>query len=123
MYIPSTEQAPLYIRDEEDKNIQTNSFLSPQWGGILIYNIAPPRDNETLPIRPNIDMKKVMEVFLAQVRLLLNLHVQVSRITLLSHDVTLGSAIIQLFHACLVNNQNYALRCHGQLNALLQTLL
>ena len=93
MYIPSTEQAPLYIRDEEDKHIRTNSFLSPQWGGILIYNIAPPRENESLPIRPNIDMKKVMEVFLAQVRLLLNLHVQVSRITLLSHDVTYGSAI------------------------------
>ena len=26
---------------------------------------------------------------------------------------------IQLFHACLVNSQNYATRCHGQLNALL----
>ena len=25
----------------------------------------------------------------------------------------------QLFHVCLVNSQNYALRCHGQLNALL----
>ena len=27
--------------------------------------------------------------------------------------------IIQLFHACLVNSQNYATRCRGQLNALL----
>ena len=26
---------------------------------------------------------------------------------------------IQLFHACLVNSQNYAMRCRGQLNALL----
>ena len=26
---------------------------------------------------------------------------------------------IQLFHACLVNSQNYATRCRGQLNALL----
>ena len=27
--------------------------------------------------------------------------------------------IIQLFHACLVNSQNYDTRCRGQLNALL----
>ena len=27
--------------------------------------------------------------------------------------------IIQLFHACLVNSQNYATKCRGQLNALL----
>ena len=27
--------------------------------------------------------------------------------------------IIQLFHACLVNSQNYATRYRGQLNALL----
>ena len=26
---------------------------------------------------------------------------------------------IQLFHVCLVNSQNYATRCFGQLNALL----
>ena len=26
---------------------------------------------------------------------------------------------IQLFHACLVNSQNYATRCRGQLKALL----
>ena len=26
---------------------------------------------------------------------------------------------MQLFHACLVNSQNYASRCCGQLNALL----
>ena len=26
---------------------------------------------------------------------------------------------IQLFHACLVNSQNYATRCRGQLNVLL----
>ena len=30
-----------------------------------------------------------------------------------------GTNIIQLFHACLVNSQNYAPRCGGQLNALL----
>ena len=30
----------------------------------------------------------------------------------------LGAAI-QLFHACLVNSQNYATRCRGQFNALL----
>ena len=39
-----------------------------------------------------------------------------STLPLRSH---LARYIIQLFHACLVNSQNYATRCHGQHNALL----
>lgn len=76
VYVPSKDQYPLYIRDDDEQNIPTNSFLSPQWGGILIYNIPLPQPNDTLPIRPSVDMKRVMEVFVAQLRLLLNLHVQ-----------------------------------------------
>lgn len=82
VYVPSRDQNPLYIRDDNNDNIPTNSFLSPQWGGILIYNTPPPGPNDTLPIRPSIDMKKVMEVFVAQLRLLLNLHAQVSSDTI-----------------------------------------
>ena len=36
-----------------------------------------------------------------------------------SIDASFPMYIIQLFHACLVNSQNYAPRCRGQLNALL----
>ena len=34
-------------------------------------------------------------------------------------DLKAQSDRIQLFHACLVNSQNYAMRYRGQLNALL----
>lgn len=54
--------------------------MSPQWGGIHIYNIVPPSKNATWPVKQWIDMARVMEVFLAQIRLLLNLHSEVSLI-------------------------------------------
>ncbi|EGC36310.1 hypothetical protein DICPUDRAFT_54711 [Dictyostelium purpureum] len=34
IYIPSKSQSPLYIRSDQD----SNSFLIPQWGGIIIHN-------------------------------------------------------------------------------------
>ena len=55
----------------------SNAFLSPRWGGILIYNTET-RANATAPPTVNVDVKRVMEVFLTQLRLLLNIHVQVS---------------------------------------------
>ena len=36
-----------------------------------------------------------------------------------NYSVFSGLGNIQLFHSCLVNSQNYATRCRGQLNALL----
>lgn len=63
-----------------DNKVESNSFLSPQWGGIYIYNVAPPSANSTLPEQKILDMGRIMEVFLAQFRLLLNLHTQASSV-------------------------------------------
>ena len=50
----------------------SNAFLSPQWGGIMIYNLhrtAPM--NATSPEKIAVDMKPVMNIFLTQLKLLL----------------------------------------------------
>uniref|UniRef100_A0A5F9D882 Phosphatidylinositol glycan anchor biosynthesis class S n=1 Tax=Oryctolagus cuniculus TaxID=9986 RepID=A0A5F9D882_RABIT len=49
----------------------TNAFHSPRWGGIMVYNVDPKAYNGSrLPVRVEVDMVRVMEVFLAQLRLL-----------------------------------------------------
>lgn len=47
----------------------TNAFHSPRWGGIMVYNVDPKIYNASeLPVRVEVDMVRVMEVFLAQLR-------------------------------------------------------
>ncbi|KAK3602026.1 hypothetical protein CHS0354_013067, partial [Potamilus streckersoni] len=73
VYVPTRDEHPLHIRDDTGMNLASNAFLSPRWGGIYIYNIPSPPQNASLPVRPSIDMRKVMEIFLFQIRLLFNL--------------------------------------------------
>nr|XP_022288860.1 GPI transamidase component PIG-S-like [Crassostrea virginica] len=76
VYIPSRDQHPLQIKHKNGENVRTNSFLSPQWGGIVIQNLPSPPPNSTLPFRASVDMKTVMEVFLTQLRLLMDFNIQ-----------------------------------------------
>ena len=71
VYVPTMDgQAPLHIvGDGDDALIDSNSFLIPRWGGVCIYNV--PRSNSSADSVAEIDMGKVMGVFLAQLRELL----------------------------------------------------
>lgn len=62
------------------KQLPSNAFLSPRWGGILIYNTEQKDANASSSLAQSvqIDMHRVMEVFVSQVRLLLNIHAQVN---------------------------------------------
>ncbi|XP_067864670.1 GPI transamidase component PIG-S [Heptranchias perlo] len=74
LYVPEYSHSPLYIRDSNGSPVETNAFHSSRWGGIMIYNVDHERLNETLhPISVKVDMARVMEVFLAQLRLLLGI--------------------------------------------------
>ncbi|XP_045189708.2 GPI transamidase component PIG-S-like [Mercenaria mercenaria] len=86
VYVPSKDQYPLYIKGDNGQKLASNSFLSPQWGGIHIYNIAPPQASATLPVKSSLNMAQVMEVFLSQLRLLLNLHAQIGDVDFLPVD-------------------------------------
>ncbi|XP_052544784.1 GPI transamidase component PIG-S [Tympanuchus pallidicinctus] len=71
LYVPERSHSPLYIHDKDGAPVATNAFHSPRWGGIMIYNVEVPASPQTsLPLHVDVDMLRVMEVFLAQLRLL-----------------------------------------------------
>ncbi|OXB73374.1 UNVERIFIED_CONTAM: hypothetical protein H355_017028 [Colinus virginianus] len=71
LYVPERSHSPLYIQDKDGAPVLTNAFHSPRWGGIMIYNVEAPASPQTsLPLHVDVDMVRVMEVFLAQLRLL-----------------------------------------------------
>ncbi|XP_075052905.1 GPI-anchor transamidase component PIGS [Mixophyes fleayi] len=74
LYVPEYFHSPLYIQDKEAKRVPSNAFHSPRWGGIMIYNVDYGNSDELVfPVRVDIDMVRVMEVFLTQLRLLLGI--------------------------------------------------
>lgn len=74
LYIPERSHSPLYIQDKDGAPVSTNAFHSPRWGGIVVYNVeAPAAPQASLPLHVDVDMVRVMEVFLAQLRLLFGL--------------------------------------------------
>uniref|UniRef100_A0A8D0GH31 Phosphatidylinositol glycan anchor biosynthesis class S n=1 Tax=Sphenodon punctatus TaxID=8508 RepID=A0A8D0GH31_SPHPU len=71
LYVPERSHSPLYIQDKDGAAVPTNAFHSPRWGGIMVYNVDSVAANKTLlPVRVDVDMVRVMEVFLTQLRLL-----------------------------------------------------
>ncbi|XP_027582572.1 GPI transamidase component PIG-S [Pipra filicauda] len=74
LYVPERSHSPLYIHDKDGAPVSTNAFHSPRWGGIMVYNVeAPASPQASLPLHVDVDMARVMEVFLAQLRLLFGL--------------------------------------------------
>ncbi|XP_038129962.1 GPI transamidase component PIG-S [Cyprinodon tularosa] len=72
LYVPDAHHSPLYIQDHHKQEVPSNAFHSPRWGGIMIYNVDGYYGPEAeFPVDININMAKVMGVFLAQLRLLL----------------------------------------------------
>ncbi|XP_036444604.1 GPI transamidase component PIG-S [Colossoma macropomum] len=72
LYVPDAQHSPLFIRDHSKREVPSNSFHSPRWGGIMVYNVNDMYGPEAeFPVDININMSKVMGVFLAQLRLML----------------------------------------------------
>ncbi|KAM9451427.1 GPI transamidase component PIG-S [Clarias gariepinus] len=72
LYVPEAHHSPLFIRDHRKNEVPSNAFHSPRWGGIMVYNVNDMYEPEAeFPVDININMGKVMGVFLAQLRLLL----------------------------------------------------
>ncbi|XP_053702741.1 GPI transamidase component PIG-S isoform X3 [Synchiropus splendidus] len=69
LYVPDAHHSPLHIRDHRKQEVPSNAFHSPRWGGIMVYNVNDEYGPEAeLPVDLNIDMARVMGVFLAQLR-------------------------------------------------------
>uniref|UniRef100_A0A8C2EDY4 Phosphatidylinositol glycan anchor biosynthesis, class S n=1 Tax=Cyprinus carpio TaxID=7962 RepID=A0A8C2EDY4_CYPCA len=72
LYVPDAHHSPLFIRDHSKREVPSNAFHSPRWGGIMVYNVNEMYGPEAeRPVDININMAKVMGVFLAQLRLML----------------------------------------------------
>ena len=60
---------------------ESNGFLSPQWGGFIIYNVK--RDTkEGSPKHITLELKHVMKTFLEQLRLLIGIPPKVELLTI-----------------------------------------
>ncbi|KAM7398031.1 hypothetical protein PAMA_006075 [Pampus argenteus] len=69
LYVPDANHSPLYINDRKKQEVPSNAFHSPRWGGIMVYNVDSFYGPEAVfPVDININMAKVMGVFLAQLR-------------------------------------------------------
>ncbi|KAF7316382.1 GPI transamidase component PIG-S [Mycena indigotica] len=51
VFVPSATRRPMYILNSQGEPTSANSFLLPQWGGIIIYN-PPAEDTLQSPMRP-----------------------------------------------------------------------
>ncbi|KAM4619720.1 GPI transamidase component PIG-S [Polymixia lowei] len=79
LYVPDAHHSPLYIHGHRKQEVPSNAFHSPRWGGIMVYNVNDFYGPETeFPVDININMMKVMGVFLAQLRLMLGVQSSVS---------------------------------------------
>ncbi|KAJ3393639.1 hypothetical protein HDU84_001414 [Entophlyctis sp. JEL0112] len=79
VYIPSRAQSPMYISETNEKSsplLETNGFLIPQWGGIVIVNpsagqLVNLETGAKLYTLTASELEAPMQVFLAQIRTLL----------------------------------------------------
>ncbi|XP_051903152.1 GPI transamidase component PIG-S [Hippocampus zosterae] len=74
LYVPDPQHSPLRILDHQKRQVATNAFHSPRWGGIMVYNVNGFYEANGEAVDVNINMADVMGVFLAQLRLLLGVH-------------------------------------------------
>ena len=67
VYIPPIESSPMTVIGSD-----TDSFLIPRWGGVNIYNyVSSEEQNISFPLNIDVDMRKVMGVWIGQIRSLL----------------------------------------------------
>ncbi|PRP88902.1 hypothetical protein PROFUN_00370 [Planoprotostelium fungivorum] len=78
---------PIYIREEGGKWSETNAFISPQWGGVFIYN--PPTSGDVL-LSSVVDLQPAMEIFVSQLRQLLGVGEISSDEVVYHHQMTKG---------------------------------
>lgn len=78
VYVPSAKECPLLLRLPDGQISATNGFITPMWGGVMVWNPSTClKDSEDkLPGRHMIstqDLHKVFEVFMGQFRQLFDL--------------------------------------------------
>ncbi|XP_024026404.1 GPI transamidase component PIG-S [Morus notabilis] len=78
VYVPSADEWPLLLQLPNGEVSKTNGFISPMWGGVIVWNPEDPGDtpDSKQPVRHKIsyqDLQKVFEVSMGQLRQLFGL--------------------------------------------------
>ncbi|KAA0051977.1 GPI transamidase component PIG-S [Cucumis melo var. makuwa] len=78
VYVPSARECPLLLELPDGQISETNGFISPTWGGVIVWNPKGClRDHESKQLRrhmiSNPELEKIVEVFLGQFRQLFGL--------------------------------------------------
>jgi len=67
VYVPPVERIPLTVAES-----RSDSFLIPRWGGVHIYNyVTEQSENVKFPMKLEVDMERVVGVWVGQLRSLL----------------------------------------------------
>ncbi|KAL0744215.1 hypothetical protein Bca4012_085728 [Brassica carinata] len=70
-YIPSGKECPLHLQLPNGEISKTNGFISPMWGGVIVWNPRNCDKDSGSPSRNMIspqDLEQIVEVFLGQFR-------------------------------------------------------
>lgn len=75
VYVPSADECPLLLRLPSGDISKTNGFISPMWGGVVVWNPPNCSMNTQMPrhkrnIIPSKEMEKILQTFIGQLRLL-----------------------------------------------------
>ncbi|KAJ4893078.1 GPI transamidase component PIG-S-related [Raphanus sativus] len=71
VYIPSGKECPLHLQLPNGEISKTNGFISPMWGGVIVWNPGNCDKDSGSPSRNMIspqDLEQIVEVFLGQFR-------------------------------------------------------
>uniref|UniRef100_A0A0D3EXL5 GPI transamidase component PIG-S n=1 Tax=Oryza barthii TaxID=65489 RepID=A0A0D3EXL5_9ORYZ len=77
VYIPSARECPLYLQLPDGELSKTNAFISPMWGGVIIWN--PPgcsfgsKPHGALDKMSSEELMETIEIFIGQLRQLFGL--------------------------------------------------
>ena len=72
VYVTERHRTPLYIKKTDNTFSQTNSFLVPRWGAMLLYNIEGVTNMQGT-VHHKVEMQRVFESFLEHFRTLVGL--------------------------------------------------
>lgn len=78
VYIPSAKECPLLLQLPNGEISMTNGFISPMWGGVIVWNPSGcsshsqsnHRSRHTIPFQ---DLQNIIEIFMGQLRQLFGL--------------------------------------------------
>ncbi|OMO95846.1 Phosphatidylinositol-glycan biosynthesis class S protein [Corchorus olitorius] len=73
VYVPSAKECPLLLQLPNGEISKTNGFISPMWGGVIVWNPQSClKDSESSPVDrrmiPLQDLEEMFEVFIGQFR-------------------------------------------------------